>query len=69
MAAKFPRFIVTVDGQQAGMAWSHDEAWFQSLALWRPGRVVRCEPTLVSAAEAVPGEQEASPSAATPAEA
>jgi len=49
MAAKYPRFIITVDGQQAGLAWNHCEAWVQSLAMSRPGCVVRCEPTEVSA--------------------
>lgn len=48
MAAKYPRFIITVDGQQAVLAWSHSEAWMQSLALARPGCVVRCEPVEVS---------------------
>lgn len=54
MAAKYPRFIIMVDGQQAAQAWSHDEAWTQALALWRPGRVVRCEPTQLS----IEGEEE-----------
>ncbi len=62
MAAKFPRFIITVDGQQAALAWNHDEAWFQTLALWRRGCVARCEPAELvdeeepGAADAVPGE-------------
>lgn len=52
MVAKYPRFIITVNAQQAAMAWTHDEAWFQTLALWQRGCVVRCEPTGLSVAEA-----------------
>ncbi len=48
MAAKYPRFVITVDGQQAALASNHDEAWTQTLALWQPGRRVCCEPTEVS---------------------
>lgn len=57
MAARYPRFIITVDGQQASMAANHDEAWLQALTLWRPGCVVGCVPTEVSIPEAEPGEQ------------
>lgn len=57
MAARYPRFIITVDGEPAGMALNHDEAWLQALALWRPGCVVGCQPTEVSIPEAEPGEQ------------
>ncbi len=45
MAARYPRFIITVDGREAGTAVNHDEAWMRALALWRPGCTVNCEPT------------------------
>jgi len=60
MAAKYPRFIVSVDGQQAALAWNHCEAWVQSLALSQPGCVVRCEPTEVSV-EAEAGDSDPLP--------
>lgn len=61
MAARFPRFIITVDGQQASLAANHDEAWLQALTLWRPGCVVGCIPTEVSIPEVEPGEQAPEP--------
>ena len=44
--AKAPRFIIRVsDGDQLETAWTHYEAWFRSLQLYRPGVTVSCVDT------------------------